>query len=812
MITACMACLTYSLIKQRPAAIAPVILFFTLGWVAIAAFVPPAFPPASVLPFLDKDPHKLSGTICLPPVKQGFRTRCVLDDLVIYADNDTQAPLALPGRIQVTVYGDAPELAPGARMTIHRPIRSIRNFNNPGGFNYRQFMAYRNIWGTAWDRGDRIAVDGHAYSGSFSLSVLRMRLSIDHAIESVSDGDTRAILAALIIGKRDFISPGLRSSFSKAGVSHLLAISGLHVGIIATVSFFLATALLGRNIFLLRRGLVRKTAAILSMLCILGYGMIAGMSPSTQRAVIMISIFLFAYVFDRQYNPANTLAAAALGILAISPPSLFDISFQLSFAAVAAILMGLHWVPVVPKAPGGSWRNRLLRTVAGFAWVSVLAIIGTMPLVAHYFNQVTFLGIGANLILVPLIGFVVVPLGLASALFYFIYAPVGLLGLSITDHLLSVALVVVDRIAALPFGSYSTVTPSILEMACIYTLLTSIPALLYAMKTGHTPSPAGAHAPLRDAHRIPARSKKIIAIAAVIAILVLLLDGAYWVHRRHWNTDLVVTYLDVGQGNAALVEMPGGKTMLVDGGGFSDNAAFDVGALIVAPFLWRNKIRSIDKIVLSHPHADHLNGLLYIMENFSIGRVISTHYPADSNNYARFLNIMEEKGIPHPPFSDIPASQTINGIQMDIFYPPRDRLPGIGPANINNGSIVLKLTHGDVSFLFPGDIEAAAEAELVGIAGDMLYADFLLSPHHGSSTSSTLPFLDAVNPQTVIVSARSDRFGFPSKDVVDRYIQRGYAVLTTETHGAVQIAVKNNAVRIRPTRPVNRQPQTILVE
>ena len=779
----CMAVLIRSIFKQKPVMVAPLSLFFALGWLAISSFLPPAFPPETVLPYIDEKPVAFSGTVYEPPVEQGFRTRCVLDDLHVYPDGDMQTPVSLPGRIQLTVYGDAPDILPGFHITANRPIRSLRNFSNPGGFDYKRFMAYKGIWGTAWDNSSRITVTPKDTAPSLFLSVSAMRMAVDDAIASVSEGDTRAVLSALVVGKRTLISPSLRESFSRAGVSHLLAISGLHVGIVATVSFFLCTAVFGRIPFLLKRALVKKAAALLSMLFVLGYGMMAGMSPSTQRAVIMICILLFAYLFDRQYNPANTLALAALGILAIFPQSLFNISFQLSFAAVTAIFMGLHYVPLPPKTGDEGLKKHVRRIVVGFVWVSVLAIIGTTPIVAHYFNQVTVLGIAANLVLVPLIGFIVVPLALASSVLYFIVQPVALYGLSAADSLLTAALFIVERISALPFGSFKTVTPSVIEMACVYALLISLPMLLAS---------AGKRS-------LPAAPKKAVAAVTLLAIVVLIADVGYWVHRRYWHNDLIVTHLDVGQGNAALVEMPAGRTMLVDGGGFSDNASFDVGELIVAPFLWRNKIASIDKVILSHPHADHINGLLYILDNFNIGKVISTHYPADTANYRRFLEIIEERGIPHPPFSDLRQTKHINDVEMDIYYPPLNRTPDMAPANLNNGSIVLKLTYDGTSFLFPGDVETAAEAEVVRLAGDRLDADHLLSPHHGSNTSSTSGFLDAVDPKTIVVSARSDRFGFPAAEVLKRYNRRGYDVYKTEKHGAVRIIVRNGKAGVLPT-------------
>lgn len=805
----CLVWLGRSLYLQRTAAAAPVILIFVLGWISIYSKVYPAFPPESVRLLLDGSPAAISGTVSEPPVHQGFRTRLVLSGLSHHqACEHDENTVSLPGRIQLTVYGEAPEILPGFRISFTRPIRSIRNFNNPGGFDYRQFMAWRSVWGTAWINGRSLDTTMNEDKPARPVSTLiyNARISIDQAIDSVSTGDSRAVLSALVVGKRDHITHELRESFSRAGVSHLLAISGLHVGIVATICFLLLSAILGRVEFLLRRALVKKTGAVLSIVLVIGYGMLAGMSPSTQRAVIMIVIFLAAFLLNRSYNPANTLAAAALGILMVYPHYLFDISFQLSFAAVSAIFIGLYLFPPAGVRLGETKIKRFFRIITGFIWISVFAIIGTMPLVAHYFNQVSILGIGANLILVPLVGFVVVPLGLVSALFHALIEPLGRIGFMTADILLRGAIGIAEKIAALPFGAWKTVTPSAIEMICIYSLLIAVPVLLKikADRNSTGKSPIAGTGSKHHPHArqftpfLPAWALRTIA---AFAALILIADIGYWTHRRFFSTNLVVTHLDVGQGNAALVELPRGETILIDGGGFSDNSTFDVGAMVVAPYLWRNKIASIDKVVLSHPHSDHLNGLLYILEHFSVGKVISTHFPAETTNYQRFLEIIEERGIEHPDFAKIGFPIIKNGYVMDILYPPGNRRPEAAPANLNDGSIVVRLEYGNTSFLFPGDVERAAEAELVALAGDTLRSDILLAPHHGSQTSSTPEFLDAINPGVVVVSARSGRFDFPAESVIKRYEERGFRVYTTEINGAVRIRVdkKRKTRRVIPT-------------
>jgi ComEC/Rec2-related protein len=234
------------------------------------------------------------------------------------------------------------------------------------------------------------------------------------------------VLKALVIGERSGVSPEVREAFTRSGVSHLLAISGLHIGIVASAAFVLFRWLLGFFPRLLMTGGARKGAALLTLVPVCLYALLAGMSPSTQRALVMAVVFLLAFLFEREHDLMNTLALAALAILAVHPPALFSISFQLSFAAVVAIVAGM---PRPPPSPGGTLRplaptrpGESRRAAGLFVMVSVLATAGTLPLVLHYFNTVSFIGVPANLVAVPVIGYGVVLAGLAGAVAGLVWA------------------------------------------------------------------------------------------------------------------------------------------------------------------------------------------------------------------------------------------------------------------------------------------------------------------------------------------------------------------------------------------------------
>jgi competence protein ComEC len=794
----CMAALIVLIRKKNTARVVPMMLLFALGNLSIQPWAAPGFPVNHIIRFTGSRIWRITGVIVELDAGRLNRQKGILRTEVLERNSKT---FAVKGRIRLTVSGNDPKLSEGDRIVFKSRIRPIRNFNNPGGFDYQRYMAFKDVWGSAYVSGNKLIRIEKKTKKGIGAVIADARARISNLIDRIGDKAQKDVLKALIVGDRNAISVELRKAFNRVGAGHLLAISGLHIGIIAAASFFIFRWILSQIGFFLTHAWTQKGGVLLSAVPVVIYGLLSGMSPSTQRAVIMVLVFLTAFLFEREHDLINTLAIAAMLILIVHPPSIFSISFQLSFAAVLAIIYGLSKIPKPRPANQNNtrqqkWRKMIIKLYY-FFMTSFFAVAGTLPLVMYYFNQVSLVGLPANIIFIPLIGFVVVPMGILAVFISPLTASGALVLLKAASAVLEPVIRIITVISGWSFAAIKTVTPNTLEIICFYLMFWA----LLNLKSDQTE-------PSSDVNKAPNRhDKKSIqtpaVIVALLTVLVFSADVGYGVYRRYWRDDLRVTMIDVGHGNAALLELPYGQTMLVDGGGFSDNRVFDVGASIVAPFLWRQKIRTVDTLVLSHANSDHLNGLIYIAENFHVKRVWLNHESADTFGYRLFMETIKKNTIQLPVYPNIIGVHDINGVRINIMYPPvdfQDKSRTEPWRNLDNDSLVLKASFGQVSFLFPGDIKAPAEHSLVSTIGDKLKSTVLLAPHHGSKTSSTQRFLEKVKPEVVVISSRyNSRFGFPHPSVLKRYQDMGCRVLKTAQNGAVSMRTDGRILTIMPT-------------
>jgi competence protein ComEC len=608
-----------------------------------------------------------------------------------------------------------------------------------------------------------------------------------------TDPRSSGILKALVLGEQGDIREEVKEHFIVTGIAHLLAISGDHLGIVALLSYSLFLWLLKRSEFLLLSLPIKKWAAGLTLPCILLYMLIAGGGISVIRATIMVVTFFLAILFDRERSLLHTLGLAAFLILLFSPPALFDVSFQLSFLAVLSIL---YLVPrllsegrrdVLDLPPKASWKRNLLKYLKISFLVTAVATLGTGPFVALHFNRISPIGLVTNLFAIPWVGFLLVPLSLMASLLSFFFSPVATLLIKVADVLTLLLLKVVAFFASLPLSSFPITTPTVFEMILFYLLLS-----------------LGVHL----------RKGRGIRYLFLGLCVIFVIDLAFWNWRGLFQRNLVVTFIDVGHGDSILIEFPKGKKMLIDGGGLPGER-FDIGKQVVAPFLWKKKIRKIDTLVLTHPDPDHVKGLNFIASQFSIDRFWETGVPVEDEPYLKLKKTLRERNVGTDTFHEEMSPQVISGVQITILNPAPSslmrRTPGPrgpqghwNPSQLNNQSLVMMLQYKNIRVLLAADIEKEGEERMMR-KGHALRADVLKIPHHGSASSSTFLFLQRVRPAYAILSVSERNIGrLPHPEVMKRYEQLGSKVFRTDRHGAITLITDGESIEIK-TFLENRQ-------
>jgi len=748
--------------------------FFLLGTFIIQH----GYHQSDLLPWAEQGKRvTIEGVVLEPSKRMRDRVRLVLRaDWILLKGRERR----VNDRILVNIFREGRAFVSGEKIRFPARLRSFRNFNNPGRYNYELAMQVRGITCAASvSDGRRIVSMGRGRLGFPRGLLEKVRGPVRELFAESLSPDDRALYRALVLGERQELTPEIREPFDRAGLGHILAVSGLHIGLVAWLVFTAAIFSLSRSYRLVLRFSLRKAAAILTCLPVIAYACIAGFQVSSQRAMIMVLAFLLSLVLEREKDLWSTLALAALVVLAINPLAIFSLSFQLSFFAVTGIL----WLtPVLHrKMFQSNWNlegkktffSQVLAYAAGLLSVTLSATIFLLPLTAFYFHRISLVALPANLLVVPVMGFWVLPLGLMASLSLPFSQPLAAFFLRLGAWGLEWIRGITGALTQFSWSSIWVITPNILELLLMYGLLFFL---------------------------FFSRRRRWAKAGLWLVLLLMTVDVFYWGYRTQFNPHVKITFLDVGQGNSALVQLPGRKRMLIDGGGYPGNF-FDTGRMIVAPFLLKEKIRRVDYLILSHPQSDHMNGLGFIAAHFNPREFWSNGDPAQTSVYRELMAIISSKNIKTRTPLELAGGMEVSGVKIDLLHPPA--APGDSPGQgdnlgVNDRSLVLKLTYGGVSILFPGDLEKAGEALVVSRAGSSLRSDVLMAPHHGSRGSCTKAFLEKVRPRVVIISCgKGNTFGFPHRDTIRRIKEVKGRVIRIDRAGAVELTITPDGLGIR---------------
>ncbi len=751
-------------------------LFFFLGIFSIHNYFYPQLSPSHVSQYIGFDRISLEGMIDRVPERTQGRVQLLIRSEKVIISNHH---IPMEGHLLLILKKETESFRLGDRLRFLCKLYLPRGFHNPGGLSYERHLAFDRIYAVGFlsDENSWVKI-GEGSKNPVLLQIEGWRDHIRNFLEKESHPRTSSIFKALVLGEQGAIPEEVKESFILTGTAHLLAISGDQFGIVAALSFSGLIWILKRSEFLLLSISVRKWAAGLTIPCIVLYAFIAGGGTSVIRAAIMVVTFLLSILFNRERNLIHTLALAAFLILLFSPPSLFDISFQLSFLAVLSILYMMPRILEGLKKEGlslpskATWKMNIWRYIKISFLVTAVATFGTAPFVALHFNRISPIGLVTNLFIIPWVGFIIVPLSLAASILSFFLPPIAAALINIDSFITLTLLTVLAFLASFPFASLFVSTPTALEIALFYSLL---------FLTVHL------------------KRQKVARYIFVGFCVVLVLDFAFWNLRGHFQKDLTITFIDVGHGDSILLEFPKGKKMLIDGGGLYEDR-FDIGKNVIAPFLWKKKIRRIDFLVLTHPDPDHLKGLNFIASHFSIGQFWENGVRTDSEFYQRLEETLFRRKAARFSLNENSPPQVIHEAKISFFNPPAKgsshaSLPA--PSLLNNSSLVTMIQFKNIRVLLAGDIEKETEYRMLR-EGYSLKADILKIPHHGSSSSSTLYFLQRVKPSYAILSVGERNIGkLPHPEVLARYEQLGAKIYRTDRHGAITVTTDGEEIKLK---------------
>ena len=679
----------------------------------------------------------IEGRLDQEPVRWASdRTRLLLEASAAHLGPE-RVPAS--GRVQLTLYGEAAiALGESQRVLVdarlHRPV----GYRNPGGFDYPAHL-----------RRDGILLVGHARADRLMAltpdvppwPVAVKRWAVATIAERLPE-TSGALLAGLLLGERTSMPPASDEAFRRAGVYHILAVSGFNVALLAGAVF----------VGLALGGVPRRAAAMVAAAVLVGFALVVGAQPSVLRATVMGLLLLIALPLDRRSQLPNALALAAIGLLLWRPGDLWEPGFQLSFAATAGIVYLAPWITGALEARG--WPRGFAAAVA----VSLGAQAAVTPLMAAHFNQLSLVGVVANLAVVPLAA-VATTLGMGVLLAALLPGPIAGLGFESLWLVLIALRAVVAAAAALPAAMVHLPAPGVTTAVAWYGAMLLAPWVASSRRCR-------------------------AAVGALLAIVVTL---SAWPWLAPTERRLRVTFLDVGQGDAALIELPDGPRLLVDGGP-GGARRFDVGERVLAPFLWNRPLARLDVVALSHWDIDHSGGLAAVLTRFRVGEFWeSGRAPTGAPDTVAAL------ARARVPRRALEAGQRVRlgSAVLTVLGPG----PG-PPLAANDDSLVLRLDWRGLSLLLTGDLGPRGEALLLERAGP-LRATTLKVAHHGSRSSSGAALLDAVRPRLAVISVGArNPFRHPSPEVLARLEAAGARVYRTDRDGAVIVESDGREVRV----------------
>ena len=647
----------------------------------------------------------------------------------------------LPRKIRLN-WRDAPEsLAAGQTWQWSVKLRQPHGYQNPGGFDYEQWLMLQGVHATGYilnNKPSRLVDENR-----FGFNQLRRKI-VQHIDRHCVQCEFKGLIQALAVGYRANIHPDQRLSLQQTGTAHLIAISGLHIGIIAGVFYGLGLVI-WKSVIIHGRFNRKELALSSAWFAGLGYSLLAGFDLPAQRALIMLTVVLISQFLRIPFNLLNNIVIAMIAILIVAPLSVLSASFWMTFCALLILALGSFLLR--KKEHEKFYRLRQIGTIQ---WLFTLLFI---PLSIKIFGQIHSASLLANIIAVPWVSFVIVPLNFLLLVLFWLPSSILEVLYQGLNHLLYWLMMYLD---VLQQSGLQAVKLSIIETWQLILLF-----LLFGV------------------FLLPTGLLKHRRYLLLLPVLIL------WPQRKVLQDNFKLTVLDVGMGTSIVIQTP--HHSLVYDFGPGNKRGFSLGEWVVLPYLHHQGIALPDRIVLSHSDQDHVGGLYSVQQAFTKSLVLS----GTPDDVADLFPSMNQVMSCHETLPWV-----WDGVRFEFLS------AAVKPSDSdNNRSCVLRITAAKTSILISGDIEARQELNLLSAMKNSLAADILIAPHHGSLSSSSSDFIQAVGARHVVfTSGFLNRWGFPRVEVINRYRQIGALTYRTDELGAIEIECHTQGCELIPYR------------